>query len=69
MHYVVTGSRLTMCLQGMMPPTLNLERQDPGCRLDVVTGAARSLPVRHAVAVARGLEGQQVALTFSGVAA
>lgn len=54
---------------GTVPPTLNLERQDPGCRLDVVTGAARSLPVRHAVAVARGLEGQQVALTFSGVAA
>lgn len=53
---------------GTVPPTLNLERPDPQCALDVVTGESRSAVLRHAVSVARGLEGQQVALTLSAAA-
>lgn len=53
---------------GAVPPTLNLDRPDPDCQaLDWVPHQARDLPVRHAVAVARGLEGQQVALALAAV--
>ncbi len=48
-----------------VPPTLNLDRPDPACDLNVVTGSGRDLPVRHALAVARGLTGQNVALIFA----
>jgi 3-oxoacyl-[acyl-carrier-protein] synthase II len=51
--------------RGAMPPNLNLEQLDPACAgVDWVTGTARSAPVREAVAVARGLEGQNVALVL-----
>ncbi|OLE24449.1 MAG: 3-oxoacyl-ACP synthase [Actinobacteria bacterium 13_1_20CM_3_71_11] len=51
--------------EGAIPPTLNLERPDPDCPLDNLVVQAREARVRHAVAVARGLEGQQVALVVS----
>ncbi|GLY07026.1 beta-ketoacyl-[acyl-carrier-protein] synthase II [Actinoplanes sp. NBRC 101535] len=47
---------------GAIPPTANLRRQDPECPLTDLPRTARQTPVRHAVAIARGLEGQQVAL-------
>lgn len=50
--------------EGAVPPTLNLTRPDPHCPLDWVPGEARELRVRTAVALARGLEGQQVALVL-----
>ena len=51
-----------------VPPTLNLERPDPACNgLDWVPGEARELPVDHAVALARGLEGQNVAVLARAV--
>ncbi|WP_455354113.1 beta-ketoacyl-[acyl-carrier-protein] synthase family protein [Streptomyces sp. SYSU K217416] len=54
---------------GAVPPTLHLEKPDPACQgLDWVPGQARELRVRHTVAVARGLEGQQVALVLSAPA-
>lgn len=49
----------------VVPPTLNLEQPDPACDLDVVSGTGREMPVDHAVAVARGIEGQNVALLFA----
>jgi 3-oxoacyl-[acyl-carrier-protein] synthase II len=50
------------------PPTLNLERRDGACAdLDLVAGSARELELDHAVAVARGLEGQNVALVMRAV--
>jgi 3-oxoacyl-[acyl-carrier-protein] synthase II len=46
-----------------VPPTLNLDSPDPACGgLDLVAGEARETPVRQALALARGLEGQNVAL-------
>ncbi|KUG51476.1 beta-ketoacyl-[acyl-carrier-protein] synthase II [Serinicoccus chungangensis] len=50
-----------------VPPTLNLEQQDPEIDLDVVTGAARTLPEGQLAAVnnAFGFGGVNVALTFT----
>lgn len=47
---------------GVVPPTLNLTDPDPACDLDWVPGEARELQVEHALALARGLEGQNVAV-------
>jgi 3-oxoacyl-[acyl-carrier-protein] synthase II len=50
--------------KGAVPPTLNLDNPDPACELDWVAGEARELAVREALALARGLEGQNVAVAF-----
>lgn len=50
---------------GVVPATLNLDRPDPVCALDHVRGSARQSRPRHALALARGIEGQAVALTLS----
>jgi 3-oxoacyl-[acyl-carrier-protein] synthase II len=53
--------------QGQVPPTLNLEDPDPSTAgLDLVSGQTREAPIRQAVAVARGLEGQNVAVAVRG---
>ncbi|MEU4246722.1 beta-ketoacyl-[acyl-carrier-protein] synthase family protein [Amycolatopsis sp. NPDC026612] len=52
----------------VVPPTLNLEDPRPECALDWVPGTARELPVRYALAVARGLEGQNVVCALRSVA-
>jgi 3-oxoacyl-[acyl-carrier-protein] synthase II len=50
---------------GILPPTLNLERPDRDCDgLDWVPREARRTQVRQALALARGLEGQNVALAI-----
>lgn len=53
--------------RGTIPPTLNLQTPDPACRLDWVPGEARETEVRQAVAVARGFEGQNVALAMRAI--
>jgi 3-oxoacyl-[acyl-carrier-protein] synthase II len=51
--------------RGAVPPTLNLKNADPACAgVDWVAGSARETPVRTALALARGLEGQNVALAL-----
>jgi 3-oxoacyl-[acyl-carrier-protein] synthase II len=48
---------------GVVPPSLNLENPDPDCdHADWVLREARELTVSHAVALARGFAGQNVAL-------
>lgn len=47
-----------------VPPTLNLTDPDPDCDLDWVPNESRELPVRSALALARGLEGQNVAVAL-----
>lgn len=50
---------------GTVPPTLNLEQLDPGCEgPDWVPGSAREAKVALALALARGFEGQSVALAI-----
>jgi 3-oxoacyl-[acyl-carrier-protein] synthase II len=49
---------------GIVPPTLHLEDPDPACDLDWVPREAREQPVGFALALARGLEGQNVVLAL-----
>jgi len=54
--------------RGVVPPTLNLENLDPDCAgLDWVPKEGREAQPGLAVAVARGLEGQNVALALRRV--
>ncbi len=53
---------------GVAPPTLNLASPDPRCGgSDWIVGAAREAPIRSALALARGLEGQNVALAVQAL--
>jgi 3-oxoacyl-[acyl-carrier-protein] synthase II len=50
------------------PPTLNLSSPDPACAgIQSIVGEARQAPIRKAIALARGLEGQNVALAVRAV--
>ncbi|MFD5417639.1 beta-ketoacyl-[acyl-carrier-protein] synthase family protein [Streptomyces sp. NPDC127069] len=51
--------------EGVVPPTRNLESQDPETGLDVVAGAARRMPVPAALANAFGFGGHNAALVFT----
>jgi 3-oxoacyl-[acyl-carrier-protein] synthase II len=50
--------------QGEVPPTLNLDRQDPACDLDVVRGRPRRLRVRSALSNSFGFGGHNAVLAF-----
>ncbi len=50
---------------GVAPPTLNLDNLEPRCLLDWVPKVARPVRARHTLAIARGFEGQTVALALS----
>jgi 3-oxoacyl-[acyl-carrier-protein] synthase II len=50
-----------------VPPTLNLEHPDADCAFDWVPGEARKADIGEALALARGLEGQNVALAMRAV--
>ena len=52
---------------GVVPPTLNLEQPDPVCNLDWVPNQAREVRVEQALALARGWEGQNVALALRAI--
>lgn len=47
-----------------LPPMLHLQNPDPACQLDWVTGEARRTQVENGLALARGLEGQNIALAM-----
>ncbi|MFD0362032.1 KasA/KasB family beta-ketoacyl-ACP synthase [Nocardia sp. GCM10030253] len=49
---------------GIVPPTLNLENQDPEVDLDIVKGQARAGRIDYAVNNSFGFGGHNVALTF-----
>jgi len=50
--------------EGMVPPTLNLERPDPACDLDHVVGKARPLAARVVLSNSFGFGGVNAALVF-----
>jgi len=53
--------------EGIIPPTLNLERLDEGVQLDVAAGEARKVELTAAVNDAFGFGGHNVALVFTAV--
>jgi 3-oxoacyl-[acyl-carrier-protein] synthase II len=68
-HLVAASGALNVAVAALavrhntIPPTLNLTNVDPACAgIDWVPNEARSQRVDHALALARGLEGQNVAL-------
>ncbi len=50
---------------GVIPPTINLDRQDPECDLDCVPHTSRRAKVRAAIANGFGFGGQNVVAVFS----
>ncbi|GAB90733.1 3-oxoacyl-[acyl-carrier-protein] synthase II [Gordonia rhizosphera NBRC 16068] len=50
--------------EGVIPPTLNLENQDPECELDVVHGEARHGQIDYALNNSFGFGGHNVALAI-----
>ncbi len=52
---------------GVVPPTINVESQDPAIPLDVVPNVARDAKLRHVVKNAFGFGGANATLVFSGV--
>lgn len=52
---------------GIVPPTINLETQDPECDLDYVPNVARKLDVTNALANGFGFGGQNAVCVFSAV--
>jgi 3-oxoacyl-[acyl-carrier-protein] synthase II len=52
---------------GVVPPTLNLENQDPDVKLDVVSGQPRELAMNAAISNSFGFGGQNVAVLFTKV--
>jgi 3-oxoacyl-[acyl-carrier-protein] synthase II len=50
---------------GVVPATLNLEHLDPAVELDVVSGSARTAPIRAALNNSFGFGGQNASLVFT----
>src|SRR5262249_47298657 len=50
---------------GQVPPTINLERQDPECRLDCVPNTPRERPLSHVMSNSFGFGGTNATLVFS----
>jgi 3-oxoacyl-[acyl-carrier-protein] synthase II len=51
--------------EGKIPPTINLEDQDPECKLDFVALTARERSVKHALNNSFGFGGTNASLLFS----
>ncbi|MEO8798949.1 MAG: beta-ketoacyl-ACP synthase II, partial [Polyangiaceae bacterium] len=51
--------------EGKIPPTINLDDQDPECTLDYVANTARERSVRHALNNSFGFGGTNCSLIFS----
>lgn len=53
------------CAEGVVPPTINVDEQDPACTVDVVPNHTRQRRVRHAISNSFGFGGTNVSLVLS----
>jgi 3-oxoacyl-[acyl-carrier-protein] synthase II len=51
--------------QGILPPTINFETEDPECNLDVVPNKARAVKITAAISNSFGFGGQNGVIVFS----
>lgn len=54
-------------VDGIVPPTLNLENPSDGCDIDLVAGSAKERPVRNAMSNSFGFGGTNASLVLSAV--
>ena len=50
--------------RGLLPPTINLENQDPECDLDYVPNKARKADVQYAISNSFGFGGHNASLVI-----
>jgi 3-oxoacyl-[acyl-carrier-protein] synthase II len=49
---------------GIVPPTINVEHQDPECDVDVVPNKAREVPIKAAISNSFGFGGTNAVIAF-----
>ena len=63
------GMELIACVMGIkdgvVPPTINLEEQDPECDLDCVPNTAREVPIKTALSNSFGFGGHNASVLVS----
>ena len=61
----VEGAFAALALHhGIIPPTINVENQDPECDLDVVPNKAREVPIKAAMSNSFGFGGTNAVILF-----
>jgi 3-oxoacyl-[acyl-carrier-protein] synthase II len=58
---------ISAILKGLLPPTINVESQDPACPIDVIPNEARRRTVNHVMSNGFGFGGTNASLVFSRV--
>jgi 3-oxoacyl-[acyl-carrier-protein] synthase II len=53
------------CARGVIPPTINMQEQDPACAIEIVANEARERRVRHALSNSFGFGGTNACLLVS----
>jgi 3-oxoacyl-[acyl-carrier-protein] synthase II len=64
----IEAATLAMSIaSGVVPPTINVRETDPECGVDLVTGAAREIPIRCALSTSLAFGGNDAALVMRKV--